>query len=298
VARGTQHRKRRPPPNARVASTPTKASRRPKHQQWENELFFSRLRNHARWLFGLLIVVFAVGFVIFGVGSGSTGVSSVLQNFFAGSGSSGASASSLQKKANANPKNAQDWRNLATKLEADNRLDDAIVALKRFTALKPKNQNALQELAGLYLRRASEDDTAYTDAETQLGILAPTLPNTPSSSSDLGKALASLTSPIASAVSGVVGTTSSGAYTGILSYENDAVGAYKQLAKLSPKDAQVQVELAQVAQSAGSTQTAIAAYTKFLKLAPNDPLAPTAKKALKQLKAQLKATATPAKTKK
>jgi predicted TPR repeat methyltransferase len=103
---------------------------------------------------------------------------------------------------------------------------------------------------------------------------------------------------VQSAVTGVVGNVSTGAYSALIQFETDAVGAYKQLAKLNPKDSITQYRLAQVAQGAGDTTVAVSAYEKFLKLAPDDPLAPTAKKALKQLKAQLAATATPATSKK
>ena len=297
MARGTQHRKRRPQPNARVAAPPRKAGK-PQHARWEDQLFFSRMRNHAKWVFGLLIVVFAVGFVIFGVGSGSTGVSGVLQNFFSSSGSSGSSASSLQKKADANPKNAPDWRNLATKLESDSRIDDAIAALKHYTSLKPRDQNALQELASLYLRRATEEQQVYSDSQTRSSILAGAYPDPPASTTSLGKALGSLTNPIQSAVSSIIGTTGTGAYSAIIQFEAEAVTTYQTLAKLSPKNAQTQLQLAQVAAASGSTTVAIAAYEKFLKLAPNDPSAAAAKKALKQLKAQAKATATPSTSKK
>ena len=69
MARGTQHRKRRPAQNARASSVaaPPHKQRPP---QWQEELFFQRLRNHAKWMFVLLALVFALGFVFFGVGSG------------------------------------------------------------------------------------------------------------------------------------------------------------------------------------------------------------------------------------
>ena len=63
-----------------------------------------------------------------------------------------------------------------------------------------------------------------------------------------------------------------------------AVDAYKQLAALSPKDPNVQLELAQAAQQAGDSATAILAFETFLKLAPDDPNAPIVKAQLKQLK--------------
>ena len=73
MARGTQHRKRRPQAHARVAAQPAKPKgKRVKHQSWEDQLFFARLRHHAKWVYAVLAGVFVIGFVIFGVGSGST----------------------------------------------------------------------------------------------------------------------------------------------------------------------------------------------------------------------------------
>ena len=54
MARGTQHRKRRPAANARVAQ-PAAASRSGRSRpSWEDQLFFSRLRAHAKWVFVFL----------------------------------------------------------------------------------------------------------------------------------------------------------------------------------------------------------------------------------------------------
>ena len=75
MARGTQHRKRRPPANARVAASTAAKPKRPKRPAYEEQLFFGRLRGHAKWMFVLLAVVFALSFVFLGVGSGSTGIS-------------------------------------------------------------------------------------------------------------------------------------------------------------------------------------------------------------------------------
>jgi tetratricopeptide (TPR) repeat protein len=292
VARGTQHRKRRPQAHARVAAQPAKPKgKRVKHQSWEDQLFFARLRHHAKWVYALLALVFVIGFVIFGVGSGSTGISDALQNFFSSNTSSGSSASSLQKKAEQHPTVAKPWHDLATKLEADGRLDDAIVALKRYTALKPKDQTVLEELASVYQRRATEFQQVYTDAQTRSAILAPTSSFQPVTTSALGKAMASLTNPIQSAVTGQISTLTNTAYTKIIELEGDAVGVYQTLAKLSPDDAVTQLRLAQVAQTAGNVKVAIDAYKRFLKLAPDDPLAASARKVLKQIQAQQKASA-------
>ena len=75
MARGTQHRKRRPTANARVAqpshqATATAKPKRVQHQKWEDQLFFARLRNHGKFLWYLLAAALIAAFVLLGVGSG------------------------------------------------------------------------------------------------------------------------------------------------------------------------------------------------------------------------------------
>ena len=282
MARGTQHRKRRPTANAGVAPQPKAKSKKPKHESWEDQLFFSRLRAHAKWVFVLLAIVFAFSFVIFGVGSGSTGIGDVLGNFFSGSSSSGPSASSLQKKARERPKDAAVWRELATALEQKDDTEQAIAALARYTALKPKDDGALQELGGLYLRRADDFAQQYVEAQSKAQALAPSTTFEPSASSPLVQALQD---PIETGVSTSTGKATSEAYAKYIETQRQAVVVYKRLAALNPKDATNQYRLAQVAQAAGNSSEAITAYKNFLVLAPDDSLAPAARKALKQLTA-------------
>src|SRR5207237_9882004 len=80
---------------------------------WEEQLFFSRLRRHAKVIYVLLAVVFAAGFVVLGVGSGSTGIGDVLSNLFEGgrSTSLGSRIQTDQKNINAHP------RTIATSLD-------------------------------------------------------------------------------------------------------------------------------------------------------------------------------------
>ena len=44
----------------------------------DDTLFFSRIRNHAKWVFVLLAIVFASSFVLFGVGTGFGGLQDIL----------------------------------------------------------------------------------------------------------------------------------------------------------------------------------------------------------------------------
>ena len=45
----------------------------------EDTMFFPRLRRHAKWMFALLALMFALGFVGFGVGAGGIGFGDILR---------------------------------------------------------------------------------------------------------------------------------------------------------------------------------------------------------------------------
>ena len=237
-------------------------------------------------MFVLLAIAFALGFVVFGVGSGSTGISDALQNALNFGGSGGTSIGSLEKKAAKHPQDAATWRSLATAYEQKQRTRDAVNALERFTALRPKNSDALGELAAQYTTLAQ---TYYTDAvnaqQTAL-TLAPSTSFAPAATSALGRAFASTTglqNPIDAAVQSVATEGTTTFQTNLTTTETLAVSAYQRLAKLSPRDATTQLQLAQAAQTAGQNSVALAAYRKFLALAPTDPLASQVKKVVKAL---------------
>ncbi len=242
---------------------------------------------HAKWAFVFLALVFGVGFVVFGVGSGSTGVSSALQNAFNFGGGGGTSISSLQKKVAKNPKDAKAWRDLATEYETKHDTKNAVSALERYIALRPKSQDALLDVAGQYQQLAQTYATEYSNLQTQAALAEiPSSAFPPPSTTPLGKAFADpkgLQDPISTAVQTTLSAKANTALTNYRSATGNAEQAYKKIAKLSPNDASTQILLAQAAQGVGDTTTAIAAYKKFLKLAPNDTSAPTVRQQLKNL---------------
>src|SRR5215467_2321739 len=135
----------------------------------EDTMFFPRLRRHARWMFLLLALVFALGFVGFGVGAGGIGFGDILK----GKGGSGApSVSDAQKQVNENPKDPQAFRNLATALETQGNTTDAIEALQNYSQLKPKDADALRELAGLYLQQATAAQQQAQNAQLRQAYTA------------------------------------------------------------------------------------------------------------------------------
>src|SRR3989440_4198086 len=119
---------------------------------WEEQLFFSRLRRHAKVIYVLLAVVFAAGFVVLGVGSGSTGIGDVLSNLFKGS--SGSSLSSQikddQKKIAAHPGNMENYLDLSRLYQQKQDTAAAIAALNSALKVQPKNLDVLNQLAVIY----------------------------------------------------------------------------------------------------------------------------------------------------
>jgi len=257
---------------------------------------------HAKWAFALLAVVFGLGFVFLGIGSGSSGITDALQNaFHFGHASSGASISSLESKTQKHPYDAQAWRDLATAYEAKQRTNDAIVALAQYTGLKPKDGDALSELAQQYTTQAQNYATQYTNLQAQIQAQTPASAIfAPSSSTPLGKAFSdpgALQDPIANAVQTDLQTQESDAYSGYTSALTQAEKSYQKLVKLTPNDPNAQIQLGQAAENAQDTAVAIAAFTKFLKLAPHDPLAGQVKQQLKSLKASAAGSSTSSKSK-
>ncbi len=247
-------------------------------------MFFPRLRRHAKWMFLFLAVAFGLGFVGFGVGAGGIGIGDALR----GRSSSGVpSASDARERIAENPKDAQAFRDLATALQTEEETDEAIEALESYVALRPKNTDALRELAGLYLGQATEAQQRARVAELRASYLA-TGAAIAGSIQLGGKPLD--VDPISSAVSSVISEDSSAAFADVQEAAGKYVDTYKRIAAAATSKPDGQIELAQAAEQIGDLSTAIAAYETFLDLAPGDPNAPDVKRKLKQLRAQAGAT--------
>ncbi len=242
-------------------------------------MFFPRLRRHAKWMFVLLALVFGLGFVVFGVGAGGTGIGDIFRD--QGGTSSGQSVSDAQKQAADNPKSPQAWRDLSTAYQTEGDTANAIDALNQAIALRPRSPEAYRELAGLHLTRTSEFQQQLQQAQITAAFRAPGIAF-PTLTTKSGQA--TLTDPLQNAVSADVTDSASTLYQQATAEAIAAVEAYKKLVRLQPNDPNVQLELAQTAQQTGDVTTAIAAYQKFLSLAPDDPNASVVRAQLKQLR--------------
>jgi cytochrome c-type biogenesis protein CcmH/NrfG len=289
VARGTQHRKRRPAQNARATAVaaPAKKQRPP---QWQEQLFFQRLRTHAKWAYVALAAAFVLTFVLLGVGSGSTGLGDALQNAFNFGSSGGTSIGNLEKKVQKHPKDANAWHDLATAYEQKQRTQDAVTALERYTALRPKDAGGLDELASQYTTLAQNAATDYQTAQADAQAAQPSTAFAPSSSTTFGKIFADpagLQDPIGSVIASQAQQRAQTAYQSYQTAQANAEATFKKLVKITPNDVTAYYQLGQSAMAAGNYKDAVGAFSKFLKLSPNDVEAANVKQLLKQARASL-----------
>ena len=289
MARGTQHRKRRPTQNARAAAVaaPAKKQRPP---QWQEQLFFQRLRTHAKWAYVALAAAFVLTFVLLGVGSGSTGLGDALQNAFNFGSSGGTSIGKLENKVQKHPMDANAWRDLATAYEQKQRTQDAITALERYTALRTKDSAALDELASQYTTLAQNYATDYQTAQADAQAAQPSTAFAPSSSTTFGKIFsdpAGLQDPIGTVIASQAQQRAQTALSNYRSAEKNAESTFQKLARLTPNDVTVQYQLGQAALTSADYKVAVAAFSRFLKLSPNDVEAAQVKQLLKQARTLL-----------
>ena len=246
----------------------------------EDTMFFPKLRRHAKWMFVFLALVFGLGFVIFGIGSDQgTGVGDLFRD---GGGASGSiSVSDARERVQANPRDAEAKRELATALQTDGQTSEAIQVLDDYVTLRPKDENALRELASLYLTKASTRQREAQEAQFRAGFIV----GDPAFSIQLevGEGQSLAPDPILEAVSTETSETVNAAYTEAQEAFANATQTYERVVALAPRDPNIQLELAQTAQQAGNFPRAIEAYERFLELAPDDPTAPLVKDQIKRL---------------
>jgi tetratricopeptide (TPR) repeat protein len=242
-------------------------------------MFFPRLRRQAKWMFLFLAIAMGGGFVLFGVGAGGIG----LGNVFEGAADSGVpSVSSAEKEAAENPTDPQAFRQLATAHQAAGDTDGAIEALERVVVLRPKNVDALEELASLYLAKADDAQARANDANLRAAYLAPgttvassiTIGGNPLEADPISNALSTRLSTIVSTELGEAQQAFA-----------SAVSTYKKIVAARPRDPSLLLQLGQAAQNANDNPSAIEAYEKFIRLAPNDPTVPEVKRILRELRA-------------
>jgi tetratricopeptide (TPR) repeat protein len=278
MARFEKSRPKSAKPNAPVTAATTSRRSPARGSSIEDTMFFPRLRRHAKWMFVFLALVFGLGFVAFGVGAGGVGFGDILRG---GGGGTGASVSDARKRTTENPKDPEAWRALATAQQAAGDLTGAAGSLNEASRLRPNDIGILRELAAAYQAQADEKQR---EAQLEQLVTAFAAPSNPAGGLTVQSTRVIGTDPITSAVQAARSSALNEAFAAASTASASAVSAYQRIAVLEPDDPNVQLELAEAAGRAGSTEAAIAAYERFLVLAPDDPLVSEVKRILKQLK--------------
>jgi tetratricopeptide (TPR) repeat protein len=275
MARGAaQARRKAAKPQARKQAP----ARRP--PSWEDQLTFTRLRRHTKWVYITLAVVFAGSFIFLGVGSGSTGIGDLLRGNFNLFGGGGSTTSSGVKKAlkrtHEHPTDPAAWTALATAYQTDGKLDQANAARERYLKLRPKDADVLQQVAGYYENKATVKQAEAQKLQSQAPVDFGTIVGL-SSTSQLGQVLGQ--DQVGSQLTQKANAAYAAASTALQKDES----LYKRIVKLQPTDPTTQYHLAQIADFLGDSKTALTAYKAVVKLAPNDPTATQAKQRIAQL---------------
>jgi cytochrome c-type biogenesis protein CcmH/NrfG len=253
---------------------------------WEDQLFFSRLRRHAKVVYVLLAVIFAGGFVFLGVGSGSGGIGDLLQgNFFGNGGSSTSSQiSDKQKAIQQHPRDVNLYLDLAGLYQTDNKESQALAALQNAQKIAPRNVDLINRIAGIYSAQAAREADRYNTLLTAYGQNAASPPGV-DTSTELGQAITS--DPYTQGLQRQLNE----AYTKVTGSYTKAESVYRQAAtaaKGTSGEPTALLQWASAATSANDVNGAITAYERFLKVAPDDTNAPTVRQTLAQLKASVR----------
>jgi tetratricopeptide (TPR) repeat protein len=249
-------------------------------------MFFPRLRRRAKWVFAFLALAFGLGFVVFGVGTGISGTSlgDIFQDILQQrSAASSESVEDAREKVRKNPRDAAAQLELATALQSDGRLAEAVTALERYTALRPRDTDALQQLAVLWGTQAARarQDAEAAAAEAQEANLSATFVQ--------GESVFLQTlyqTKVSEAVSELANARSSEAQARAFEASRNEADVYERLSVLLPDEAVIFLQLGQASFASGDTQGAIKAWKRFLKLAPDDSSAPLIRQQLELLKGQ------------
>ena len=244
-------------------------------------MFFPRLIRQAKWVFVFLALVFAVGFVAFGVGGNipGTGLGDLVQG--GAGGSVGPSVGEARDKIEDDPRDPAGYKQLGEAYSSDGKQDEAIAAYEDYLALRPRDVDVKRTVAGMYLSRANaaRDEYATTygeyQAQTGAGLFGPP------QESQFGRALG-----------GKIDQEFQAIYSQQLNETNQrmqnafgrASTLYSQVVVTHPDDEPLlQLQLGDAAYQARRIPMAVKAYKAFLKLSPDDQNAPYARQQIAAL---------------
>jgi tetratricopeptide (TPR) repeat protein len=256
-------------------------------------MFFPRLRRRAKWVFAFLAVAFALAFVVAGVGSGfGSGIGDYLADIFNRQPGVDSNAAAAREEALADPRNDEKAERYREAIFQDDSLtvDEQIAEVNRYLELRSNDPDALQQLAGLYLQKASEAERRAQVAQIE-GARAFFSNEILNPNSKLSQALGN--DPITSFVRNEASTAYSAALAQAQQAYAQEADVWERVTQLQPDEPSAFFELGRASQQAGDTERAITALERFLELAPEAVEAAQVRQIVRQLKEQQAAQPAP-----
>jgi len=259
MARSSTQRKRRTRPPAQRSAASA-----------EDLMFFPKLRRRAKWVFLLLAIMFAGGFLFFGVGAGGSGigdyVSDLLNRPVAGNDTP--SLEDAREAVAEKPNDAEARLDLARAAQAEGEIEEAITAFERYRTMRPEEADAMRTLAALYAQEIAraQETAAIAASEAQEASLPNTL------APDDSPFLQDITSNrISESLSARAQARANVANAEVQRLSLLQIAVFEDLTLLVTDDPLLFLQFASAAETAQDYESAIAAYERYLDLAPNNP---------------------------
>jgi tetratricopeptide (TPR) repeat protein len=262
-----------------------RAAPRQEYASAEDAMFFTRLRRQAKWMFVFLALVFAVGFVAFGIGgSGAGGFADFLQD--PGGTSSGPSVGDAMNKIEDGDRTA--YKELAEAYRTEGKPEEAITAGESYIRAQPDDYAFMRTLANDYegkaARERNEADAITEDLTNSTGTNFAIPQN-----SALGRALGMgrIDRELTTDANKRLGEL----YGSIERSYGRASTLYQRVARVENDDVLLQMLLATSAYQARKNGVAIKASQRVCELAPGSPDCRQARDLIAQIRAQALSTA-------
>jgi tetratricopeptide (TPR) repeat protein len=242
-------------------------------------MMHERLRKSARWVYLGLALVFAVSFVVAGVGTGGPALSDLIQDQQNDENNTVATSSDSLKDAqaavDASPDDPKAWLALADAQRGEGDLVKASASADKAISLAKDDPDVNRAAAEIYSARAADNQTKANQIFTRYQELGST-----SLPAYVYPGAADVQDPLSLAAQNASQQQLDALLEQAQPFQDAAAAASKQAADAlnvvttaHPDDAGDWFNLAVAASAANDTATAIKAFDMFLELAPGDPLA-------------------------
>jgi tetratricopeptide (TPR) repeat protein len=246
-------------------------------------MLFEKIRRTQKPVFLFLALVFGLGFVLLGVGSGAGGVNPL--DVF-GNNATGDSIDDLNGQVKDHPDDADAWLDLARAYAADGQFDPALGAYRTYIGLRPKDSDEIVTTATLYERRARETAAEAAPYQEQLQRLQAQQSAVTASGLKLSS---SFSQPLVTTLQQPLQTKTSEYQTRIQADLQQAISLWKQAVEIEPSNSSWWRAMANDALTVQDYPTALDALKQYVELEPQAADKKQIEQYIKQLEPIVKA---------